>query len=253
MLEPAPTPAIGHDELRSSLRELSGLLIGNAALEETLTRIAGFAVEAIPGADGVGLTLVDGSRTDAVVASAPFVREVDEVQYGLGEGPCITAVAERRIVSSGSLGAEPAWPRFGPRAGRLGVHSALSLPLLLTDNKVIGALNVYAHAKSAFTERATNLGRLFAVPAAVSVRNAQVLAHSQRLVGQLNEAITSRAVIDRAIGIMMSRTGANADQALDRLRSTSQHEHTKMAELALHIVEQAARRARDRGQPVPGI
>ena len=55
------------------------------------------------------------------------------------------AVAEGRTFTSGNLGGEPQWPRFGPRIGRLGVHSALSLPLLL-PNRVVGALNVYAHA-----------------------------------------------------------------------------------------------------------
>jgi len=36
--------------------------------------------------------------------------------------------------------------------GRLGVHSALSLPLLLSD-QVIGAINAYAHGKDVFDER----------------------------------------------------------------------------------------------------
>ena len=67
------------------------------------------------------------------------------------------------------------WPRFGPRAGRLGVHSALSLPLLLSD-QVIGAINVYAHGKDVFDEHAAELGQLFAKPAAVAVHNAQILA-----------------------------------------------------------------------------
>lgn len=237
------------DELRSSLEKLSSMLIGNLALEETLTRVAGFAVEAIPGADGVGLTVVAGDRTDAMVASDDFVREVDAVQYGLGEGPCITAVRERRAVSSGSLGGESAWPRFGARVGRLGVHSALSLPLILSEDEVIGALNVYARAKHAFDERAAQLGTLFAAPAAVSVRNAQVLAHSQQLVAQLNDAISGRAVIDRAIGIMMSRTGSTPEQSLERLRTASQHEHKKMVQIAQQIVEGATRHARGRANP----
>lgn len=45
---------------------------------------------------------------------------------------------------SGSLGGEQRWPHFGPRAAQLGVHSALSLPLLL-PGAVVGVLNVYAH------------------------------------------------------------------------------------------------------------
>ena len=68
---------------------------------------------------------------------------------------------------SGSLGGEPRWPRFGPRAGRLGVHSVLSLPLLTPDG-VFGAMNGYAHGKDAFDEPAAQVGELFAVPAAIA-------------------------------------------------------------------------------------
>ena len=62
------------------------------------------------------------------------------------------------------------------RAGRrLGVHSAVSLPLITPDG-VIGAMNVYARAKYAFDDRAAELGEIFAVPAAIAVQNAHVLA-----------------------------------------------------------------------------
>ena len=67
------------------------------------------------------------------MASAPFVVQVDAIQYGINEGPCITAAAEGRTMRSGSLSADRQWPRFGPRVGRLGVHSALSLPLVTSE------------------------------------------------------------------------------------------------------------------------
>jgi hypothetical protein len=83
---------------------------------------------------------MEDGRPDTVVATGEFVREVDAIQYGIGEGPCITAAAEQRTVWSGSLGGDRAWPRFGPRAGWLGVHSALSLPPL-DPERPLGAMN----------------------------------------------------------------------------------------------------------------
>ena len=74
-------------------------------------------MQAIPGADGAGLTLIEEDRADTIVKSAPFVREIDDIQYGLGEGPCISAAAQGEPMRSGSLGGDPRWPRFGA-AGR---------------------------------------------------------------------------------------------------------------------------------------
>ncbi len=233
-----------------SLAGLSTLLTGQRPLRETLTEIAHFAVHAIPGAEGAGLTMLEERRAQTVVASAEFVNDVDDIQYRLGEGPCIQAVADGQTQTSGSLGGEARWPRFGPRVGRLGVHSVLSLPLLLPElgrpDRVVGAMNVYAHAKDAFSPDAIRIGELFARPAAVSVHNAQVLAQSQRLAEQLGEALTHRAVIDQALGVLMSRSGATAQEAFDRLRTMSQTQHVKVAELSQTLVDEAVRRARAR-------
>src|SRR5579875_2590463 len=238
------------ESLAASLRELSGLVTGAWGLEGLLEQVASFAVRAIPGAEGAGVTLLrfdrPASPVEAIAASHRFVARIDEIQYAmLNEGPCITAALERRTVRSGSLGGDQTWPRFGPRVGRLGVHSALSLPLLLPD-QVVGAINVYAHAKDVFDEHAVRLGELFAGPAAVAVHNARVLSHAQRLAAQLEVAMASRPVIDQAIGLIRGRTGATADEALSRLRTISQQENTKLIEVATRMVDEAVRTARAR-------
>jgi GAF domain len=144
-------------DLQASLADLAGLVTGALGLQELLVQVASFAAHAIPGADGAGVTLLRVDRTDnrleALAASAPFVTEIDEI-VTLNEGPCITAALERRTVRSGSLGGEKMWLR-GPRVGRLGVHSALSLPLLLSG-QVVGAINVYAHGKACSTSTPPN-------------------------------------------------------------------------------------------------
>jgi len=237
-------------DLEASLADLAGLVTGSLGLEELLGRVASFAARAIPDADGAGVTLLRVDRADtrveALAASAPFVREIDRLQYELlDEGPCITAALERRTVRSGSLGGETRWPRFGARVGRLGVHSVLSLPLLLPDH-VVGAINVYAHGKDVFDEHAAELGELFAAPAAVAVHNAQVLARALALTIQLQTALSSRPIIDQAVGILRGRTGGTAEEVFTRLRAISQAEQTKLAAVAERIVDEAVRRARAR-------
>ncbi len=233
------------DELTASLHGLSGLLGGHRPLEDTLVKVAGFAVHAIPGAEGAGLTLLEQDRPQTVVATSEFVRDVDDVQYRLGEGPCVSAVAEARTFTSGNLGGEPQWPRFGPRVGRLGVHSALSLPLLLQD-RVVGALNIYAHPKGTFDTTAVRLGEAFASQAAGSVYNAQLLARAERLVAQLQRALTSRATIDQAMGVVMSRSGVSEAEAFQRLRTLSQARSMKLADVARELVDKAISAARSR-------
>lgn len=233
------------DDLQVSLSRLGQLATGLLPLEDSLTRVADFAVRAIPGAEGAGLTLLEANRSDTIVATAEFVAEIDDIQYGLGQGPCISAAADRRTVRSGSLGGDQRWPKFGSRVARLGVHSALSLPLA-TDQGVLGAMNIYARQKNAFTDDAARIGELFAVPAAIAVQNAQVLAQTKRLASQLQAALSSRGVIERAIGIIMSRSGGTEAEALDRLRALSQHQHEKLPAIAHTIVDEAVRRARAR-------
>ncbi len=249
------TPAEGRDraggadavdeDLALSLDALAGLLTGHHSLEGTLVRIAGLAVHGIPGAQAAGLTLLESDRPQTVVATDAFVQAVDDVQYGLVEGPCLTAVAESRTVVSGNLGGDARWPRFGPQAGRLGVHSLLSVPLLI-DGRAIGGLNVYAKARDSFQPDAASIGEAFAAPAAVSVANAQAFAQAQRLIDQLSEALRSRAEIEQAIGIVMSRTGGTAGEAFTRLRVASQRRQVKLHLVASELVTEAVSRARAR-------
>lgn len=247
----APSADADDADLQSSLGGLAGLVSGSFSLDELLGKVATFAVRAIPRADGAGVTLLrtdaGAHRVEALAASDQFVADIDELQYStLQEGPCITAALERRTVRSGSLGGEKLWPRFGPRVGRFGVNSVLSLPLLL-PGEVVGAINVYARMKDAFDDRAAAIGEAFAVPAAVAVHNAQVLAQAVALTAQLQTALWSRPVIDQAIGILRSRTGESTDEAFARLRMISQRENRKLADIARQVVDEATRRARARG------
>ena len=178
------------DDLQAALLGLSRLVAGSDPLDALLTQVAEFGVRAIPGADGAGVTMHNDGRSSTVAASAAFVGQVDDIQYGLGEGRCITAAAQMCTLKSGSLGGDRQWPRFGPRVGRLGVHSALSLPLVVSG-EVIGAINVYAYSKDAFDEHASEIGELYASSAAVAVHNARVLAHARRLTSELQAAMTT--------------------------------------------------------------
>ena len=121
----------------------------------------------------------------------------------------------------------------------------MSLPLV-TPDVAVGAMNVYAHAPGSFDERSQELGELFAVPAAIAVQNAQILAQTRRLAVTLQAALTSHSVIDQAIGILRSRSGISAAEAFTRLREAGQSEHIKVNAVAAGVVQDAVRRAKAR-------
>ncbi len=68
------------EDLRVSVRALGTLATGRLGLEDLLTSVAAFAVRAIPGADGAGLTLLEDLRADRLVMTADFVKQVDDIQ-----------------------------------------------------------------------------------------------------------------------------------------------------------------------------
>lgn len=233
------------DDLRLSLSTLSRLAISTLTLPQVLVQVAQLALQAIPAAEGVGVTLTHVRGPASTAATSELVKEVEAIQSGNGDGPAVTAVAHAQSVWSGSLGGDARWPRFGPRVGRLNVHSVLALPLFASA-EAIGALSAYARTKNAFDSRAIELGELFARPAAVSIQNARALADALQLTRQLEKALTNRAVIDHSIGILISRSGCTPTEAFNKLRVVSQSESKKVAEVAQSIVDDASRRARAR-------
>ncbi|MGC2654166.1 MAG: GAF and ANTAR domain-containing protein [Mycobacterium sp.] len=237
-------------DLYAGLRGVSGIVAGAHGVSDLLSGVAEFAAQAIPGVEGAGVALVELRRgipsVQTWAATAVLTNEIDKVQYDeLNEGPCLTCMQTRRPAVSGSLGSDCRWPRFGGRVARMGVHSALSLPLIVGD-QVIGAINAYAKNRDAFAEHAVQLGSQFAGPAAVSVYNAQLLAKAQERTSRLQRALDSRAVIDQAIGIIRSRSGGSAEQAFERLARISQAGNVKLHTVAERLVEEAVRRARSR-------
>jgi len=182
---------------------------------------------------------------DTIVATESFVTEMDAVQYDLKQGPCISAVAGEQLVISGSIALDPRWPEFGPQSAGFGVQSSLSVPLITSDG-VVGSLNVYAHEKDVFDDRAALLGGYFGVPAAIVVQNAQILAESRRLALHLRKALSNRITVERAIGVLMTRSGESPDEAMAKIRTISHTEHKKIDLVAQNIVDTAVRRAHAR-------
>jgi hypothetical protein len=90
-------------------------------------------------------------------------------------------------------------------------------------------------------DRTTQLLELLTSSASTALENATLLATSAALAIQLNEALRTRGVIERAKGMLMERTGCDDDAAFTMLRDRSQRENVKLNEIARRLVEDEAR------------
>lgn len=227
------------DELWRSIADLSSLLLTEETQETTLRRVGDLAVRCIGGCDAVGVTISGGGVTATGAATGGLAYEVDSYQYGIGEGPCLKALADQEIVEIRDMATDERWPRFGRHAAERGIHSSLSLPLLVR-NQSLGALNLYACRSEAFDVADRQTGTLFAAQAAVAFANAQTYAASVKLARDLREALESRAVIDQAMGILIGRNGCSPEAAFTELRLASQKENRKLRDVAADLVRLVA-------------
>ena len=226
------------DHLSEGISELSRLLVNEEALDDTLQRVADLACRNIGGADVAGVTLLrDGQPTTAVFTD-PTSPEVDSAQYETGVGPCLDAFRHQQVFRIESTTQDERWGAFSEACVEHGIMSTLSLPLGVRGNG-IGALNLYAKQPGAFSEEDEQLGMMFAAQASVALANAQLYDSAYRLTQQLQEALTSRAVIDQAKGILMGKEGVGPDEAFNLLRTASQRENRKLRDIAQDLVDQA--------------
>jgi AmiR/NasT family two-component response regulator len=73
----------------------------------------------------------------------------------------------------------------------------------------------------------------------VAEHNAQILASVEILARQLHTALTKRAVIDQAIGIVRARTGRGTEDALAQLRVLARTQNITLIELCRRTVDDA--------------
>ena len=228
------------DEVALAMHELAHLLVAEESIQTTLQRVARLAARVIDDCDAAGVTLVAERGYITAAHTDQRTLAVDRGQYERGDGPCLTAIAERQVVRFDIEDAAENWPDFVRDARANDVRSFLAAPLVV-HGKAIGALNLYSSKPSGFTALDDVLIALFTGQASVALGNAKVYDDAVRLTDQLREAISSRAVIEQAKGVLMAREGITADTAFEWLRTQSQHRNVKLRAIAEAIVAETQR------------
>jgi ANTAR domain len=221
-------------------RLLTGPGIESLGVAESLARVAHAAVDMVEGAEVVSVTLRLGDGTFTTPAHTdPLATRVDEAQYEVGEGPCVTATAtpgfgvayHPDLQDSSAVGDR--WPRWAPKAVELGVRCVLSTGIYPADDPPREAtVNYYSSVPYALDHADRDTAMLLASFAGVVLHHSAARTAAELEVANLRKAIAARDVIGQAKGILMERRGYNADQAFETLRHASRTLNIKLRDVA---------------------
>jgi hypothetical protein len=218
-------------------------LLTATTVHGVLDRVVQAARVAVPGADLVSVTLATETGYTTPVYTDDLALRLDEVQYRLGEGPCVEATRTPGLglTFSGDLAQGVQFPNFGPAAAQLGAHSVLAVGLFPDGEKDrFGALNIYAYQAGGLDELDRDLALILAAHASTALAGTLAATSAELETAQLRQALQSRDVIGQAKGILMERRGISADEAFDVLRRASQSLNIKLTTVAQTLVDRRA-------------
>jgi GAF domain-containing protein len=223
----------------AALSELAGLLTATRSFEELMQRVADLAARAVPAATTCAITLAQDGHVITVASADALARLLDEQQYELDQGPCLEALHTARVVSAEDLTTEDRWNGYPARAVAHGVRAIYSSPLLVNDT-AIGAINMYGERANAFDTEARALIAQLTALAAATITAALRHYDEATLTDHLRSALSSRSVIDQAIGIVIGMQRCGPKEAFDLLRTVSQNRNIPLREVAAELVAKTA-------------
>lgn len=221
---------------------LSSVLEDATGSTDVPHRLVMAATQALP-VTGVGLALMtDAGPAGTVAISDGPAATMEELQFSLGEGPCIDASTTGRPVLQPDLGSSGAgrWPGFTAGALDAGIRAVFALPLRLGGIK-LGVLDLYRdHAGElspgelaealSFADAATTL--LLQLQAEASVDGSGVRGI---------EVIEDRAEVHQATGKVSVQLGSDMAEALLRLRARAYASERPILELSRDVLDGTVR------------
>jgi len=194
----------------------------------------------LPAASGLSVSVFGDDRDLGVVlcASDPVAARPAEIQYTLGEGPGREAVRLRAPVFAADLIRPPATrrrPLFSAPAAKTGARAVFSLPL--TDGTgALGTLDLYRQKPGPLGEAHLRTALLVADAVALAVLNHASTA-PEGIVAWLAGAEEDREAVYQATGMVMTRLGVSAEEALLRLRARAFADGRTSTEVARDIID----------------
>ncbi len=219
-------------DIATALAHASQTLHNQRTMAETLDAVVLTARDLLPGIDHVGISVMHKDGTfETRAATDGFVWQLDALQHGPGEGPCLDAMrGGRPVVAVENIRAVQQWPAFLPPAIEAGLRSMIGVRIY-ADARTIGGLNMYSVSSDTIDPDVPLIAELFAAHAATALGRSRTEA-------DLNVALQSRRAIGQAIGMVMERYHVDEDNAFKFLTRVSQNNNIKLREVAQELIDQ---------------
>ncbi|WP_297627432.1 GAF and ANTAR domain-containing protein [Nocardioides sp.] len=162
--------------------------------------------------DDASITVVDDAGAVASWARVgDLASPLDHLQHDAGEGPCLDALRDGRLVLAPRIRHDGRWPAYVAAGVGIGLRSQLAMPVRWRDDMLLGALNLYSTTHDDIDASAP------VVAGVVAGQVGRSLA-SFREIEALDRALAERTVIGQACGLVMGRLDLDPDHAFEHLR-----------------------------------
>ena len=192
---------------------------------------------------GAGIMLMSGDVPRGSVCTTDDVSAlIEDLQYGLGEGPCVDAYNQDRPVLEPDLAHpdEARWLAFSGPALEAGARAVFGFPLQVGAVR-LGALNLYSDHPGSLSDNQHADALVMAEVAAQAVLLMQANAPPGEVAAELEADADFRYVVHQASGMVAAQLGVSVGVALIRLRAYAFGNDRGLAEVAQDVV---ARRLR---------
>jgi GAF domain-containing protein len=199
--------------------------------------------KSVTGVSGAGIMLMSGDLPLGSVCTTSDVSAlIEDLQYTLGEGPCVDAYQLGRPVLEPDLADPPSprWPAFTGPAVDAGVRAVFAFPLAV-DAVRLGALNLHSDRPGPLSDDQHADALVAADIAAETVLAMQATAPTDGLAAELEEESNFQYVVHQAAGMVSVQLDISVAQALVRLRAYAFSHERLLAEVAAEVVTRRLR------------
>jgi hypothetical protein len=217
-------------------------LVGGGTPELATKRLCEVCAD-VTGTSGAGIMLMSGDVPRGSVCTTDDVSAlIEELQYALGEGPCVDAHHQDRPVVEPDLAnaSTPRWLGFTGPAIEAGVGAIFGFPLQVGAVR-LGALNLYSDRPGPLTDDQHADALVMADIAAQAVLVLQANAPPGKLAAKLEAGSDFNYVVHQASGMVAAQLDVSVGQALIRLRAYAFGNDRPLAKLAKDVVARKLR------------